>query len=205
MSQSFTSTLAGSAVSFASAVRELLIANDLALLSLHSGSSEPAYTVAGMLWLDTGNGLLKIRNSGNSAWHVLAVYGQDLRAQRVCIGEALSLSAARSWHWYAPQDVTVSRLVLVTDTATTSSSGNEWTVELANLTQTEDLFSATVGSYQTDGSIGGGEFAADTVEPFVPDQNAAVDADDVLEVTLTPAGSATTLGRVSVWVEFLAR
>ena len=39
-----------------------------AILSTNSNSSAPSTTVAYMLWADTSNGVLKIRNSANNAW-----------------------------------------------------------------------------------------------------------------------------------------
>ena len=39
-----------------------------ALASLSSGSTAPATTYANMLWLDTSDNILKIRNQGNDAW-----------------------------------------------------------------------------------------------------------------------------------------
>ena len=39
-----------------------------AVQSLNSGSSAPSSTVAYMLWLDTSNNLLKMRNGSNNAW-----------------------------------------------------------------------------------------------------------------------------------------
>ena len=39
-----------------------------AIHSLNSGSSEPSTTVAYMLWADTTNNLLKVRNGANNAW-----------------------------------------------------------------------------------------------------------------------------------------
>lgn len=42
-----------------------------ALVSLNSGTTAPATTYAYMLWYDTTLGLLKIRNSANSAWVIV--------------------------------------------------------------------------------------------------------------------------------------
>lgn len=42
--------------------------NDLALKSLFAGPSAPPNPVAGMPWVDTANGILKIRNTANTAW-----------------------------------------------------------------------------------------------------------------------------------------
>ena len=39
-----------------------------AIHSLNSGSSEPSTTVAYMLWVDTSNNLLKMRNGSNNGW-----------------------------------------------------------------------------------------------------------------------------------------
>tara|TARA_R100001594_G_scaffold150668_1_gene213316 strand:+ start:9567 stop:10163 length:597 start_codon:yes stop_codon:yes gene_type:complete len=39
-----------------------------AIQSLNSGSSAPSTTVAYMLWLDTSNNLLKMRNGANDGW-----------------------------------------------------------------------------------------------------------------------------------------
>ena len=43
-----------------------------AIVSQNSSGSEPATKYAYMVWADTGNGVLKIRNAGNNAW--LSVY-----------------------------------------------------------------------------------------------------------------------------------
>jgi hypothetical protein len=39
-----------------------------AIVTLNSGASAPSTTYADMLWVDTTNGLIKRRNSGNSGW-----------------------------------------------------------------------------------------------------------------------------------------
>lgn len=43
-----------------------------AVATLNSGPTEPAAMFAGMLWLDTTTGLLKQRNTANTAWATLA-------------------------------------------------------------------------------------------------------------------------------------
>lgn len=45
--------------------------NDIALKSCFSGVAAPANPVAGMLWFDTANSVLKIRNGANNAWSSL--------------------------------------------------------------------------------------------------------------------------------------
>lgn len=57
--------------------------NFLALKTMFSGSSAPANSTGGMPWFDTGNKLLKIRNSTNGAW----------------IGILSASTAPRFWHY----------------------------------------------------------------------------------------------------------
>lgn len=52
----------------ASAVRSDLNSAFQALASLNSGTSEPATKYANMLWYDTTNNILKMRNEANNAW-----------------------------------------------------------------------------------------------------------------------------------------
>lgn len=201
MSQTFDSSLA-SADSYGTAVKTTLPANDLALLSLHSGSTAPTFTVAYMLWADTSAGLLRQRNASNDGWVALGPLLGSLASHAETIGEGISLSTTRRWFWVAPRDVTIERIVIVADVSTTSSSGNEWQVEIDNLTQAADLLSATVGTHSTDGGIGGGELVGDAAAAFVPDQNQAIDADDVVEIGLVAVGTVTTLDRVAIRIEY---
>lgn len=46
-----------------------------AIVSQNSGAVEPSTTYAYMPWADTANGLLKMRNSANSAWVTVGVLG----------------------------------------------------------------------------------------------------------------------------------
>lgn len=45
------------------------------LATLFSGATAPTVTQAYMLWADTTNGLLKIRNAGNTAWITIGTLG----------------------------------------------------------------------------------------------------------------------------------
>ena len=45
----------------------------LAIASTNAGTSEPTTKYAGMLWLDTTNNLIKLRNTANNAWITLAI------------------------------------------------------------------------------------------------------------------------------------
>lgn len=58
---------ANTGVSFRAAVNAAL----QALASSSSGATAPATPYAFQLWADTATGLLKQRNSGNTAWYIL--------------------------------------------------------------------------------------------------------------------------------------
>ena len=45
----------------------------LAISSTNSGTSEPSTTYAYMLWLDSDNNLLKLRNAANDGWITLGL------------------------------------------------------------------------------------------------------------------------------------
>lgn len=65
MAQTFTTVNSSDDISES---RADFMNNDLALRSCFSGTSAPSPTVAYMLWADTTNNLLKIRNAADSAW-----------------------------------------------------------------------------------------------------------------------------------------
>jgi len=54
-----------------------------ALRTLHSGTSAPSSTVAYMLWADTTNTLLKMRDSGDASWLTLGTLAANLGLLRI--------------------------------------------------------------------------------------------------------------------------
>lgn len=67
------------------------IENNFACLkSSFSGTSAPSNPVAGMLWYDTTNNLLKLRNAANNAWLEIYDFGND----RVASGKVKTVSLA---------------------------------------------------------------------------------------------------------------
>ena len=95
----------------------------------------------------------------------------------------------------APSACTIANVSLVSDTATTGSDGsNNYTFQVANLTQTQDLLSAVV-------TTNSNEIAADTVFDITPDQNATIAANDVLELQIVENGTATDLTSAEVFVQ----
>jgi hypothetical protein len=81
-----------------------------AIATLNSGATAPATTYGGMMWLDTSTGILKQRNSANTAWVTLAdaiLAGQTINGAvtttgNVSVGGSLSVGgstaySARAW------------------------------------------------------------------------------------------------------------
>lgn len=183
-----------------------------ALLSLHSGDTEPATTAAFMLWVDTGAtpAVLKQRNAADSGWEERCTLGGDSTQSIEASGFAGTLSASLTdYVGVLPRNATIKALVIVASNASSSSSGNEWTFQLTCYPASApgspvNLFSATVGTFTSLVDVGGGsDLAADTAWLLVPDQNAALDAHDVLELVATKVGAATTLNNLRVFVEYV--
>lgn len=175
-----------------------------ALRSLFSGSSAPTNTTPYQLWADTTNGRLRQRNAADTDWIDVAPLEYDIAKRTVLVGRFESLSATKTVHLpICDRAAKIARIYLVADTTTSSSSGNEWQFALQNKTAAVALFSATVGTFTSLGGVGGGaEVTTDVAFVLVPDQNDTIAASDVLEFTATVAGTVTTLGRVSIFVEF---
>lgn len=105
--------------------------------------------------------------------------------------------------------VTLAELVIVSDTGTTSSSGNEWQVQVRNRTTGLNLISATVGSYTYLASVSpagasgnglGTEIVANTAWLITLNQNQVAAANAALDIVLTKVGTATSLVRCGVAV-----
>lgn len=180
-----------------------------ALRSSFSGSSAPTSpaVVPGQLWADTGTGYLRIRNVANSAWVPIARLSTSTLVQLAITAQAsVSATMTQKFNGAAPVG-TVKRLLLLCETASTSSSGNEWQVQLKKYPNSApgspvNLISATCGTFTALGGVGGAtEFTAHKVLVFTPNQNLTVADLDVLELVLTKAGTATTLTNFRAFVE----
>lgn len=188
------------------------IANSLeALRSLHSGTSAPSSTTANMLWLDTSTTppVLKLRDTLDSAWISWVSVGAS-PSQRIAGESIASLSATSSvWLGPVPHACTAVRLFMFCETASTSTSGNEWQVQVQSYPHATpgspvDLISATVGTFTTLTDVGGGEeFAANKALAFTFDQNQTLTDLDVLKLTITAVGSVTTLTNFHAYVDVI--
>lgn len=177
------------------------------LRTCHSGASAPSSTVAYMLWADTTTGYLKLRNAANTAWIRVTPLATDATYQMVA-NTVASLGATTTVRaGVALRAGTLRRVLIVGETATTSSSGNEWQFQLTRYpTATPGspvtCFSATVGTFTALAGVGGGaELVAWQAYSLTPDQNTTVAELDVYAVTLTKVGTATTVTNAQVIVE----
>lgn len=167
--------------------------------------SSPAL-VTGQLWVDTATGYVFVRNGAGSGWTVLGRLNTNAQ-QQLSTDAVASLSATTTLKLNgAALPGTIKKLYVLCETASTSSSGNEWQFQLAKRTNSTpgtpvNTISATVGTFTALGGVGGGaEFVAHKIYELTPNANLTIGALDVLEVTLTKVGSATTLANARAFV-----
>lgn len=97
----------------------------------------------------------------------------------------------------APTEIKITKIKVVVDTAIALHADNYYTLQLANLTQIDDLLATA----DTMGKVAG--IAADTVREIVPDQNLYLRPDDALELQLTKVASGSNLSGLLVEIEYV--
>lgn len=165
-----------------------------------AGSSAPASPVAYQRWADASNGVMKRRNAANNAW---VVEGPLLGQARVdWIARPGTQSASGSTLVAAAScNVVIDRVTLLCALDVSSSSGNEWTFQLENVTDSVELFSESPGTFTEAVGIGGGStIGAATAFVLTPDQNAALTAGEVVEFSWTKTGSPGAMTNLSIAV-----
>ena len=179
-----------------------------ALRTNFAGSAEPPGISPGQLWSDVASGWLMARNPAGTASVRVARLAVNQVLQLAAEGWSGSLSAGKAdWIGSCPRIGTVKRLVLVSDVATTSSSGNEFQFQLRKYPAASpgvpvDLFSAPAGTFTSVGGVGGGaDFVANGAIVLTPDQNASVQDLDQLMLVVTVTGSVTTITNFRALVE----
>ncbi len=170
-----------------------------------SGTVEPAAKAAYQLWADTTTGLLKRRNSGSTDWDVIGLLNGD-NSRMVVVVDLPDFTVTDDALILAPRGpVLIEAVTLLSEVTTAHTSGNEYTFQLANVTDTLDLFSATVGTFTTLGGVGGGVITLDVGYRLLPDQNAAVGADDVLKFEWTKVGSPANVTGLKLQLDLVQR
>lgn len=177
------------------------------LRTLNSGASAPASTVAYMLWADTTAGYLKIRNAANTAWLRVAPLATE-STYTMASDLVASMSATTTFQCGAALRAgTLRRVLIVGETATTSTVANEWRFQVTRYPASAPGspvtgFSANVGTYTALAGVGGGaELVAFAAYSLTPNQNTTVAELDVYTVTATAVGTPTTVANVRAIVE----
>lgn len=177
------------------------------MLTQLSGTSAPSSPVTGQRYWNTTDKCVYRWNG--SSWVREAPANAD--ASTFEWAKEIGTLSATTTVWMPPPrtGVTLSQVLIVSDTGSTSSSGNEWQAQVRNRTAATNLISATVGTYTYLASVSpagassngvGTEIAANTAWILTLNQNQTVNADAALDVVLTKVGSATSLTRCLVAV-----
>jgi hypothetical protein len=162
-----------------------------------------------MFWADTAAGMLKMRNAANTNWVDVFPLAQNRLVQlNDPDWSVASLSATRTAKiGIASGAGTIVRLVLFAETASTSSSGNEWQPQLKKYPFSApgspvNTISAAVGTFTALGGVGGGvEHVAHKALVYTPNQNLTFVDLDAFELVMTKVGAATTLTNFRAFVE----
>ena len=127
-----------------------------------------------------------------------ATVGEAYETQGMYIGD---ISASKNVHILIcpPVEVQVKTVSLLVDTAIAANDTNYWSAQLINLTQDDTLLVAV----KTSKATGGTAFTADTPWDMTPDQNQYLRPNDVLELQLAKAASASTLSNLVIQVEYI--
>lgn len=183
-----------------------------ALRTGFSGASAPSSPIAYQTWYDTTTGLVKVRDSGNANWITCGPLLGNAGRLTLTVPIA-SLSATTNFLIGAmPCKATIARIGIISDTTTSSSSGNEWQFMLKNRTASVDLFSGTVGTYTHLSGVGPGsangtgtDITLETAYWLTVNQNADVNASAVLRFDVTKVGTTTTIVNARLQLDFYER
>lgn len=186
---------------------QLFCKTDTNVLQIYTGSAwvtiVPDYTVAGgglvPLTGGTMSGVLAmgsnaITNLANGSASTDAVNKGQVDARLAAAPVTVSITGtANSLVWVAPAACTISDVLLVSSAATSgSNASNNWSFNVRNVTQSENLRSAGK-------STNGAEIAAETAYALALDQNlTGIAQNDVLRLDVTQTGSPTSLSAARV-------
>lgn len=118
-----------------------------ALASLSSGATAPSTTYANMLWYDTANNLLKMRNESNSAWITIGTLNQSTNKFEVD-----NLPTLTQATWEAGTNTTEAVVTPAKVKAAIDSLGEKVTTTTVNTA----IASSSVGAVGTYALLGGG-------------------------------------------------
>jgi hypothetical protein len=186
---------------------QLFCKTDTNVLQIYTGSAWvtiiPDYTVGGGGLIATTGGIMSgalamgsnaITGLGNGSASTDAVNKGQVDARLAAAPVTVSITGtANSLLWIAPAACTISDVLLVSSAATSgSNASNNWSFNVRNVTQSENLRSAGK-------STNGAEIAAETAYALALDQNlTGIAQNDVLRLDVTQTGSPTSLSAARV-------
>ncbi len=177
-----------------SASRATINANFDELQDNFASATAPASPVAGQWWLDTSGSprVLKMRNAANSAWITIipnadTTGGGLERIISVPVPIGTISATDNKYLWIAgPGTVTISDVVLVSETGVASHATDKWDFQVRNLTASVNLRSSAK-------TTNGAAITADTAYALGLDQNLSPSSGAVLQLQMTKGGSAGNL------------
>ena len=158
----------------------------------HSGGSEPTQTVPFMIWNDSVSGVVKRRNSTNTAWIILGPL--EVSSARSSVMSQLGApTAPLKARFVAPGRTKVLRVALVSDVTSVSDGTKYLSLQARNVTAAVDLYASAP-------TTTGDELVVDTPWRKDVDQNDLMNDGELLDVTLSATGNPGLTG-ADIWVQ----
>lgn len=128
---------------------------DEAINGVHTSASAPSPTTAGLIWFDTTNNLIKIRNEGDSAWIVLSA-SEGSNVINVALYEDSTGTSVRSSSFTDIYTFAYSKISATSDLYFSINVFSGWWNYGTTATGTMQLWdndnSARIGSFDWDGA-----------------------------------------------------
>jgi hypothetical protein len=183
MAQDWSLPISGITVS--SAIIDVIPKALETLRTVHSSATAPTNMVAYMLWADTSNGVLKIRNSANTAWIEVGSL-TSRHDRRMFAFRYENLSATKQFFIIPKESMEVEDMVVTATVATSGSdASNHYRFDLYNQGAGVSLFSSLP-------TTNGDEVSALSAKVYTPDQNLTVSADELLIAKIEKIGTGPT-------------
>ena len=160
-----------------------------AVVSLNSNSSEPSTTYAFMLWVDTTNNLIKLRNSANNAWITLftSTGGVDVDAASNFNEDVTFTGASSNAVW----DKSDNALEFADNAKATFGGGVDLSV-FHNATNSEIKNITGILFLESDGTTITDKEGSDVMAKFIHDASCELYEDNALRLETTSDGINVT-------------
>jgi len=163
----------------------------VSLMTQVSGAGVPSANLQiGLRVMDTTEKVYKVWDGAD--WRIEGPRHVDASSFEWIVDLGALSGTTTKWLPVPRTGVYIESFALISDTSTTSDGSNKWTVQLTNVSATENLFA-------TAPTTNGSEITANTAWIQTCDQNNNdIAAGSALKVVLTETGSATTLANAAI-------